>query len=117
MKTLNTEHRVLKLLIPDISVLRACYMPFLQRKGLFVPSIQYRELGEKFFLVLRLAQHQQSAAGMVSVCWITPKYASDGREPGYGLHFDEGADELTAVIESVLGASAVNTQSVVSYTL
>lgn len=92
-------------------------MPFLRHKGLFVPSRQARELGEKLFLVLRLGQRNLTVAGTVSVCWITPELSNDGREAGYGLHFDETAAELKAAVESAVGPGMITLSRAVSYTL
>ena len=104
MQPSTPERRMLRLTVSDAAVLRACYMPFLQHKGLFVPSSQSRTLGEKFFLVLTLKPYNLTVAGLVTVCWITPVHCSDGRDPGFGLHFDASAVELSAAIESVLAA-------------
>lgn len=125
MQTTTTERHMLRLTVSDAAVLRACYMPFLQHKGLFVPSLQSRKLGEKLFLVLTLKSDNRVVAGLATVCWITPAYCSDGRDQGFGLHFDAAAAELCEAIESVLAAE-VSTQSpgqtpeshqAVSYTL
>lgn len=117
MTASDTQNTLLRLVFPHTAVLRACYMPFLQHKGLFVPSLKSRELGERLFLVLRLPCQNLTVSGMVSVCWITPRHSSDGREPGFGLHFDENACELRAAVESVVGADSIDQQTLVSYTL
>ncbi|MDO8908955.1 MAG: pilus assembly protein [Pseudohongiella sp.] len=117
MKPSTMRPGMLRLAFSDTDVLKACYMPFLKRKGLFVPSTQMREMGEKLFLVVQLKQQNLTVAGMASVCWITPNYCSDGRETGYGLHFDDDAGELSAAIASAVGADNVCSQRTVSYTL
>lgn len=101
----NTTAPLLRLAIPDLAVLRACYMPFLQGKGLFVPGSDFRELGEKLFLILRLGPQALTVAGSASVCWWTPPDCSDGREAGLGLHFlsEPGTvSPLQDVIEALL---------------
>jgi type IV pilus assembly protein PilZ len=100
---------LVKIAIPSVDVLSACYMPFLKRKGLFVPSTQLRELGEQVFLVLRLEPAQVFAAGAAQVCWITPPQSSDGRVGGFGLHFDADNSELAEAIEACL---ALNNYSI-----
>jgi type IV pilus assembly protein PilZ len=117
VKPSTTAHRITRLAFSDTDVLKACYMPFLKRKGLFIPSAQTRKLGEKLFLVLRLPQQDVTVAGMVCVCWITPEYSSDGQESGYGVHFDEGAEELASAITSVLGIDETGAAHTASYTL
>lgn len=93
---------LIKIAIPSVDILSACYMPFLERKGLFVPSAQSRELGEQVFLVLRLGPAHMFAAGGAQVCWITPPQSSDGRMSGFGLHFDADNSELAEAIEACL---------------
>lgn len=117
MNSCKAANCMLRLTVSDSRVLGTCYMPFLRHKGLFVPSLQSRELGERVFLVLTLRQQNKTAAGMADVCWITPQFCSTGREPGFGLHFDEGADELRTLIESGLSADKNGRQIEVSYTL
>lgn len=110
--------QLLRLCIADNAVLRACYMPFLLHKGLFVPSRHSRKLGEKLFLILTLANRDVTAAGMARVCWITPAFCSDGREAGYGVHFDQTSVELRTLIESALSAADdAGEQMVAGYTL
>lgn len=121
------EQKIVRLSIPDSAVLRACYMPFLQRKGLFIPSAQVRVIGDRVFLIVRLLSQNLTVAGMGSVCWVTPKFCSDGREPGFGVHFDSSAAELVAAIESALSlkkegldhdlSDKHNTPPALSYTL
>jgi type IV pilus assembly protein PilZ len=117
VKPSTTGPKILRLAFSDTDVLRACYMPFLKRKGLFIPSAQTRKLGEKLFLVLRLTQQDLTVAGMACVCWITPEYSSDGQESGYGVHFDEGADALASAITAALGIDEASAAHTVSYTL
>jgi len=107
---------LIKIAVPTITLLSACYMPFLERKGLFIPSTQQRRLGERVFLVLRLSADNQFAAGGASVCWITPMHCSDGRVAGFGLHFDDGQGELAGMIQASLDKNN-HPHRVRSYTL
>ena len=70
---------LIKIAIPTAEILSACYMPFLERKGLFIPSAQQRSLGETVFLVLRLGTENSFSAGSARVCRATPTHCSDGR--------------------------------------
>ncbi|MBU2097955.1 MAG: pilus assembly protein PilZ [Gammaproteobacteria bacterium] len=117
MKPSNHAPAMLRLALSDNAVLGACFMPFLQHKGLFVPSLKNRNLGEKVFLVLTLKTLNLTVAGMATVCWITPTFSSDGRAPGYGLHFDEGAIELRAAVAGILSDVEDLTDASISYTL
>lgn len=107
---------LIKIAIPTITLLAACYMPFLERKGLFIPSAQQRRLGDRVFLILRLSAENQFAAGAASVCWITPMRCSDGCIAGFGLHFDDGQGELAGMIQASLDKNN-NPHRVRSYTL
>jgi type IV pilus assembly protein PilZ len=101
-KTESSAAALIKIAITSIDVLSACYMPFLARKGVFIPSGQLRGLGDRVFLVLRLGPDQKFAAGGAQVCWITPPHSSDGQVSGFGLHFDKENSELAQTIESCL---------------
>lgn len=93
---------LIKIAIPTADMLSACYMPFLERKGLFVPSAQQRCVGEAVFLVLRLGAENRFSAGSAHVCWTTPMHCSDGRVAGFGLHFDDEHGELAQSIQTSL---------------
>ncbi len=93
---------LIKIAIPTADMLSACYMPFLERKGLFIPSAQQRSVGETVFLVLRLGAESSFSAGSASVCWITPTHCSDGRIAGFGLHFDDEHGELAQSVQTSL---------------
>jgi type IV pilus assembly protein PilZ len=93
---------LIKIAIPTSEMLTACYMPFLERKGLFIPSAQQRSVGETVFLVLRLGAESSFSAGSASVCWITPTHCSDGRIAGFGLHFDDEHGELAQSVQTIL---------------
>jgi len=93
---------LIKIAIPTTDMLSACYMPFLERKGLFIPSDQQRCVGEAVFLVLRLGAENRFSAGSAHVCWTTPTHCSDGRVAGFGLHFDDEHGELAQSIQTSL---------------
>jgi type IV pilus assembly protein PilZ len=93
---------LIKIAIPTIEMLSACYMPFLERKGLFIPSAQQRSVGETVFLVLRLGAENGFCAGSARVCWTTPTHCSDGRIAGFGLHFDDEHGELAQSVQTSL---------------
>jgi type IV pilus assembly protein PilZ len=81
-------------------VLAASALPFLQHRGVFIPSARAVTLGQRFFILLRINTDDiEVATGLGSVCWITPEGSSDGRSPGFGLHFDSDAIELQRMLE------------------
>jgi type IV pilus assembly protein PilZ len=93
---------LIKIAIPTADMLSACYMPFLERKGLFIPSAHQRCVGESVFLVLRLGAENRFSAGNARVCWTTPTQCSDGRVAGFGVHFDDEHGELAQSIQTSL---------------
>ena len=92
---------LLRLAFYNTDVLAASALPFLQHRGIFVPSARPVTLGQRFFVMLRATvdDDDEVAAGLASVCWITPEGSSDGRSPGFGLHFDSEAIELKRMLE------------------
>lgn len=110
-KTESSAPALIKIAITSMDVLSACYMPFLDRKGVFIPSGHIRELGDRVFLVLRLGPDQKFAAGAAQVCWITPPHSSDGQVSGFGLHFDNENSELAQTIESCLARADLHNRA------
>jgi len=113
----NTRPAILRLVFRSSQALAASAMPFLQNQGLFVPSARLVEMGQRFFIVLQSdAADAPSAAGLATVCWITPDACNDGRCRGFGLHFDPEATALRQVLGTAL-AHLPTTHQRVSHTL
>ena len=96
--------------IKDPLVLQHCYLPFLKRGGLFVPSERRYPLRQRLFLLLKLPAAADAPGTMVAhgvtatVAWITPQQAQADQRMGFGLHFDAGEPNLKQFIESLLKA-------------
>ena len=98
--TPGPQPALLRLGFYNHEVLAASALPFLQHRGIFIPSARAVMLGQRFFILLRAGTDDvEFAAGLGSVCWITPEGSSDGRSPGFGLHFDSDANELQRMLE------------------
>lgn len=95
---------MLRLTFCNNAVLTAWRMAYLQHQGVFVPSSRQVMLGQRFFVILQVeeAGDTHSTAGLARVCWITPEGSSDGRAPGFGVHFDSSA---VALRDAVLRAA------------
>ena len=82
--------RVLSVTVNDVRSLRAAFMPFMKKCGLFVPTDTNYQMGDEVFLVLDIFGSEQHAVGG-SVIWITPSGAQSSRTKGVGVQF-EGED-------------------------
>lgn len=94
--------RVLSVSIKDVRTLTAAFMPFLKKRGLFVPTETDYAMGDEVFLVLKLLETEQFAVAG-TVAWLTPAGAQSSRTKGIGVHF-KGADaeKLNERIEELI---------------
>jgi type IV pilus assembly protein PilZ len=94
--------RVLSVSIRDVRTLTAAFMPFLKKRGLFVPTETDYAMGDEVFLVLKLLESEQFAVAG-TVAWLTPSGAQSSRTKGIGVHF-KGADgqKLNERIEELI---------------
>ncbi|MDG2237793.1 MAG: PilZ domain-containing protein [Arenicellales bacterium] len=94
--------RVLSVSIKDVRTLTAAFMPFLKKRGLFVPTETDYAMGDEVFLVLKLLETEQFAVAG-TVAWLTPSGAQSSRTKGIGVHF-KGADaeKLNERIEELI---------------
>lgn len=99
---------LLRLVYADNVSLVANRLPFLKNQGIFVPLALGVVLGQKIFVLLRTGTEQ--AAGLATVCWITPQGSSDGHPAGFGLHFDSAADELQRLLTVEVSAEKADDQ-------
>ncbi|RUR42618.1 PilZ domain-containing protein [Vreelandella populi] len=100
--------------VPDIATLQAAYMPFLERGGIFVPTVTPHALGSQVHLLLTLPGEQQSIEVTGEVAWISPEGAADQRTPGIGVHFSLQNSLLCERIDALLKDQDVQAPS---YTL
>lgn len=113
----NTPPAILRLVFRSSQALAASAMPFLQHQGLFIPSARPVDMGQRFFIVLQSdAVDVPEAAGLATVCWITPEACSDGRSRGFGVHFDPSATALRQMLAEAL-AQVPEARQIVSHTL
>lgn len=92
----------LRLNLTNLSQLKAHYMPFLQRGGLFIPTNTQVEPGTKISLELTLSPNSPAVLITGELVWLTPQAAQSGQPEGLGMHFDEGFEDIKSQIEELL---------------
>lgn len=100
--------------VPDVATLQAAYMPFLERGGLFVPTLTPCELGSQVHLLLTLPDGRQALEVTGEVAWISPESTAGQRTPGIGVHFSVQDSFLCERIDALLEDNEIR---VPSYTL
>ena len=95
--------RVLSVTVNDIRSLRAAFMPFIKKCGLFVPTDTDYQMGDEVFLVLNIFGTEQHAVGG-SVIWLTPIGAQSSRTKGVGVQFkgDDGEALRSRIVELLM---------------
>ncbi|WP_106477081.1 PilZ domain-containing protein [Phytohalomonas tamaricis] len=97
-----TAQKSLALTFDNSKTLLAAYMPVFERGGIFVPTRERFELGQRVNLRLRLPGEQEYISAVGEVAWVSPAGASGQRAPGIGVHFDAGEQALRTRIENHL---------------
>jgi type IV pilus assembly protein PilZ len=107
---------ILNLSLKDVEELYKCYMPFLNRGGLFIPTRKQFTLGDDVFVLLELVGEPDKIPLTGKIVWITPAGGSNYRRQGVGIEFPaESADMLTNKIETQL--AGMLTSQMPTYTL
>lgn len=88
--------------LTDLSQLKAHYLPFFKRGGIFIPTSRQENPGAKITVELKLAQLSDPVTVDGQLAWRTPVGAQDRRLPGLGLHFAEGHEEVKNHIDKLL---------------
>lgn len=101
----SARNGIISLAIKDKVVLHATYMPFIDKGGLFVPTVKQYQLGDEVFLLLALMDEAEKIPVTGKVIWITPQNAHGNRAPGIGVQFFKGDQGLQAKIETYLAGS------------
>ena len=96
------RHGIMTLTIPDANELYACYMPFVNQGGLFIPTRKHFVLGDEIFVVLDLYGEPAKIPLAGKVIWITPAGVVTSRKQGVGIQLNADAAPLVAKIETLL---------------
>lgn len=100
-----SELKPLTLVLKDQQALKAHYMPFLKRGGLFVPTSRAQLPGEIVQIQLQLPDHIEPILITGSLAWRTPVGAQGRKLPGIGVHFSEDEEITKRLIEEILAGS------------
>ncbi|MCM2971129.1 PilZ domain-containing protein [Larsenimonas suaedae] len=112
---MSSSNKALSLSFDNLDTLLSAYMPFLEYGGVFVPTRDRFELGQRVFLLLSLPGSNDLMPVSGRVAWVSPAGMSGRRLPGIGVHFDPGESGLCATIEALLGERLAEPH--MSYTL
>ncbi|HAD10722.1 MAG TPA: pilus assembly protein PilZ [Porticoccaceae bacterium] len=94
---------ILNLALLDVEELYACYMPFLKRGGLFIPTRKEFKLGDDVFVLLELVDETDKIPLAGKIVWVNPVAVSRNRKQGVGIEFTEEVSEtLVPKIETLL---------------
>lgn len=100
----TVRQSVVQLAIKEKAALYACYMPFIEGGGLFVPTTRPAQLGDQVFAIVSLMDDPNTISMACKVVWVTPA-AVPGRQQGIGIQFakDEAGEQARSRIETLLG--------------
>ena len=93
---------ILNLSLKDANELYACYMPFVENSGLFIPSRKQFAIGDEVFVLLELMEEPDKLPLTGKVVWVTPKGTSGNRKQGVGIQFPVESGPLVQRIETYL---------------
>jgi len=104
MESLGTGVRngILNLTLRDQVDLYACYMPFINNGGLFIPTRRFYVLGDEVFLLLDLMGEPEKIPLTGKVVWVSPKGLGGNRRQGVGIQLDDSHSQLIGKIETYL---------------
>ncbi|MGO2390858.1 MAG: PilZ domain-containing protein [Halomonas sp.] len=97
-----TAQKALSLNVPDVATLLSAYMPFLNRGGIFIPTLTPYTMGQQVFLLLTLPGESQRRSVTGQVAWVSPEGVSGQRIAGIGVHFSPQASSVRERIETLL---------------
>ncbi len=93
---------ILNLSLKDVDELYACYMPYVENGGIFIPSRKQFALGDEVFVLLELMDEPDKLPLTGKVVWVTPKGTSGNRKQGVGIQFPAESGSLVQRIETYL---------------
>ena len=93
---------ILNLSLKNADELYACYMPFVENGGLFIPSRKQFAIGDEVFVLLELMEEADKLPLIGKVVWVTPKGTSGNRKQGVGIQFPPESSPLVQRIETYL---------------
>lgn len=103
-----SESKPLTLVLKDKQALKAHYMPFLKRGGLFIPTSRVIRPGATVQINLQLPDESEPLLVVGTLAWRTPVGAQGRKLPGIGVHFSEDEDSPRHYIEELLAGLPSN---------
>ena len=97
----NLRNGILNVSILDTNELYACFMPSVERGGLFLRTNKEYAMGEEVFVVLELMDEPDKVPLTGKIVWLTP-LGCGSRPQGIGIQFSEEDLELSRKIEASL---------------
>lgn len=98
----NNGTQPLSLVLADKLALKAHYLPFLKRGGIFVPTQCVLRPGDEVQVYLQLPDATKPILVIGKLAWLTPVGAQGQKLAGVGVHFSDDDDWLKSQIEALL---------------
>ena len=108
-----SDHVTLDYILKNQLELNLSYMPFIKDGGLFIPTSQTFNLGEKVLVNLQLPGQKETHLIEGKVVWITPTNALYQIFPGIGVQF---TGENASSLHEQIKANLDNTMDAGGYT-
>ncbi|MGB1190819.1 MAG: PilZ domain-containing protein [Pseudomonadales bacterium] len=102
LKRKSSAKNLLTVDIRDIHQLQFRYMPFVEQGGLFIETSEHYELGEQFFLLLRLMDEVEQLPLAVQVVWLAGADVKNPHRAGIGVQFTDPDNDAKDKIETYL---------------
>ena len=110
------QEKQLHLSLSDTAAVHNHYMPMIQSGGLFIPTNESLEFGEKVVAKVTFLAEKQTAVIPGKVVWIVPAGAQRGLLKGVGIELiGEHSAKIRRYIESMLGDSLMTPPKFPSY--
>ena len=90
---------ILNVSLSDAEELYKCYMPFLNKGGIFIPTTKQFSMGDDVFVLLELMGEADKFPLTGKIVWISPTGGSSYRRQGVGIEFPE--DVSTSLINKI----------------
>jgi type IV pilus assembly protein PilZ len=80
---------ILNVSLNNAEELYKCYMPFLVKGGIFIPTTKQFSMGDDVFVLLELMGEAEKFPLTGKIVWISPAGGSNYRKQGVGIEFPE----------------------------
>ncbi|PPC79391.1 pilus assembly protein PilZ [Pokkaliibacter plantistimulans] len=98
-------HGILNCTFDSKTMLYQCYMPFIERGGLFIPTQRTYQLGDEVFAVLTIMNEPEKVPVSGKVIWITPPGGQNNRPAGVGIQVNPQDEAAIRKLETLLAGT------------